>query len=389
MAATHPYDRARRGGAYYALVAAFLTFLAFLFPIEWLVGDDVEALDYVLAAAWLAFPVAGYLDVRGIRGMEDVDWTPKTWLWTLGFAVPIFNASAAFPYLLRRHEKVERRTSWSFWWRISAAAAAFLFLATMTALFVEDYLMMDSELVVQVFDEVIAVALLASTVLTPAAVRYDVAYVKGNYSWQPDTWLWTFGAAVWFLNIFVVLGYVAKRSPDSEYSRIDSDAADDEPEEKSMESRDSGDSGVEWGSWDDSQDDVRRESTVDEASGVDGVKPTLSVDDLESRWWYWPAFTVALSVLFVGVGSYVVYQHVVAGAGGFRLVFQWINLLILLAFVGLFSLYAIYRDAAAIKQTDSNWKPFWEGYLIAGVFLSPVVASLVYLVQRHRHLGEP
>lgn len=368
-----------RTPAYYAFVASAAVFFVFLFPVEWIYGEQETGLEALVAVAWLAMPVAGYLDIRYVREMEDVNWTPKGWLWTLGFVSPILNLSAAVPYLLRRHEKVERRESWSAWWRLALAAAALLFLVLMTGVFVEDYVS-DAAAVEDAFTEATAMALVFSTVLAPVSVKYDVEYVEERYDWKPDSGLWMLGAAIWFVNFFVLVGYAAKRSPESEYSVVDHDR---EGGRESGAGADD-DGAVEWGSWEE-------RSEAEEGTSMEELAVSeKSVDELDSRWWYWPAATTALTVLLFTVGGYALYSYSAgepSAVYGFAL--QLVNLLLLLVFVSLISLYAIYRDAKEIEETDADWQPFWLGYLMMGAFVSPLLPSLVYVVQRHRHLGTP
>lgn len=368
----HP-DRYRSPLSYYGFLASAAVFFVFLFPVQWIYGDQETAFDLLLPVAWLAMPVAGYLDIRYVREIEDVDWTPKGWLWTLGFVLPILNLSAAAPYLLRRHEKVERRESWSIWWRLALAGAGLLFLVLMAGFLVEEYLY-DSAAVENAFTEATSLALVFGTVLSPVGVKYDVEYVKQRYDWQPDSGLWMLGAAIWFVNFFVLVGYAAKRNPDSEHSVVDEEEQSDEAD----------DSTVERAPWE--------EPEAEEATGPQGdsTEPETSVQGLDSRWWYWPAATTALTVLLLAVGGYALYSYSAGDPSAvYGLAFQLVNMLLLLVLVSLISLYAIYRDAKAIEETDSNWQPFWLGYLLLGAFVSPLLPSVVYVVQRHRHLGTP
>ncbi|MFW5929809.1 MAG: hypothetical protein ACOCT0_05255, partial [Halobacteriota archaeon] len=322
----------------------------------WIYGRPGAEWEYVLLFGLVVLPLAGYVDARGVRA-ADVDWNPRAWLWGLGFLVPILNVSVAVPYVLRRHERFERRETWSEWWRLAALGAFSLFAVLLASVGVADYVYPDSAAVDDFFTEFVGLALVFSTALTPAAVRYDVEFVRERFDWEPDVWLWTLGSAVWFVNAFVVGAYAAKRDPEGEFSVVDSE-------------REAARTTV--------------EKTPRETSDVD-----IRDGDVDSLWWVWPAFTLGLTALALAVGGYVFHGSLEGDDAVLGLATPLIQLVLLLAFVGLFSLYAIYRDCREVSEADVGWRPFWPAYLIAGAFVSPVVACAAYLVQRHRYVGVP
>lgn len=162
-----------------------------------------------------------------------------------------------------------------------------------------------------------------------------------------------------------------------------------------------------------------RRPTVALASDVlDGDAQAESADEVVpvgriSNWWYGVAVPIVLYAVLVAsltglealtttTGGTPPHLDPKAGLGGATLVtgmYAAFSLLVLFLFAPVFSL-ALYKDVRAVRAAALDWSP--NPYLYGAVallhLLSTVVsmvtlvtlpAGLIYLVQRHRHVGRP
>lgn len=104
-------------------------------------------------------------------------------------------------------------------------------------------------------------------------------------------------------------------------------------------------------------------------------------DEVASRWWWGPAATVglgAVAVLAAGVNA------AVGGA-------EWSAYLVVGAFtgalaVGYTSLVPLYLDVRRVRAATDYSPRYWL-YLSGALVLSPVLACVVYLHNRRKHLS--
>lgn len=344
---------------FYPVLFLGLTSYATFFLPRNLVSNDVSMIaSWVFAFSWLLTPPAIYIDVRSVRN-QDVGWTPRTPYWVLGCLLPVIHMSTLVPYVLRRYEKAVRRESWGTWWRIAGLGASVPVLLVLADIVLLDYLTPGSETVETALTEVGSVAFVGVTVLVPVAVKYDISYVRDRYEWEPDK-LWVLGAVPWFLNFLVITAYNFKRNPDSPYTVIDDDREESARGARNEAQQDRGDT---------------RETVTEE---------------VESGWWYIPLGT-SVFVLFLvtaAIGLAILHLNGVYTLT-YALTLPAVSLLLLTALAGYLSLAAIYFDAKAIKRAGADWQPLVPAYIIAAVLITPLLPPIIYVIQRHRHIGEP
>lgn len=348
----------------FAVLALVGMFLGVVYTaVTW----DTEGVGTVLAilllVAYFGLPIAVYADVRMIHALE-VDWRPKAPFWVFGCLIPFVNVATLVPYLLRRYERVHRRESWDFWWRIAGGVVAFAFLLLVVEIVYYDLLALEYEVVdTALFGAVLV--WLHLLFLVPMGVKYDLEYVDGHLEWEPNRLLWIGGSVYPGLNFFVVGAYAAFRNPRSPFSVID-DGTD--PSTGGIASR------------------IRR-SIESLMSATDGRSSTGT--PVGSNWWYFPAITTLLTAIEV--------LWLVGIAVGFVVGSDWVTYRVLLAFatfiyavslIGLISMIGIWRDVIAVREADVGWQPSMSLYLVL-VLLTPSVPSALYIFRRHRRIGRP
>lgn len=383
-------------GLLLSLVTAF--FISFYFPSAWRSESVSTALAVMFLLSWIGMPIAVYADIRTVRA-TGIGWQPTAVLWVLGSLLPVLNVSVVIPYLLRRYEQVNRGESWDYWWRIAGGGMTLILVLIFLDILLIDLVGLEPTQVDLVLGDVGSAVFVLVAFLIPMAMAYDIAYIETHFEWEPERILWIAGSAVPLVNIVVVVSYIAKRNPESPFTVIDTDPVSETPPTdvgRPSEAARGDPEAAQINPEPDSPSEPPRQ--VEAKSGVESephhpsqTEPDpVTGADIDSRWWYWPAITVGLAgiTFLLGIG---VATGMVVGLDlpVFPLILVALLLLIVLTFLGYGSLLAIHYDATAIRETDSTWQPSVLGYLLAAVFLSPIVSVLVYVIQRHRYLGEP
>ena len=370
-------------GLYAILALGSLCLFWIHLPHGWISDDALTVLQYAFFVSWVGMPVAVYADIRTVHA-RDGDWSPKAPYWVFGSLLPLVNVSVVVPYVLRRYERVNCDASWDFWWRIAGACvSAFLVLIALDVVLI-DVLALESAWIDGILTESFIFLFVTTPVLIPMAMKYDIAFVQRHVGWEPDTWLWVLGSAIPLLNVLVILSYAVKRAPESPHSMVDETPADASGVETAGSSDERPSDGEPWGAA------ARRESARDRNRKPTDETAPVTAATVDSNWWYWPASTLALTGVTIGLGLGTVVASVTTFSWLVWPLLFFIALLVaLLAFVGYASLLAIHFDARAIREADANWQPSVVGYALAGLLLSPLLPALVYVVQRYRHLGLP
>jgi hypothetical protein len=102
----------------------------------------------------------------------------------------------------------------------------------------------------------------------------------------------------------------------------------------------------------------------------------------ETRWWY----CHVAGVLLWPVGLFML---LLAGLGDIGALIGVVLVLPLALMAGLGGFLGYYFDAKAIGRSSVEWSPLWWLYMLAHFILSPMLVAPIYLIQRHRHVGEP
>jgi hypothetical protein len=114
----------------------------------------------------------------------------------------------------------------------------------------------------------------------------------------------------------------------------------------------------------------------------------------ESGWWRAHFLVLASGVFGVVIGL-TFLALIQFSSYGSSLFWASANLLgyviwgSVLVFAGssLAAFYGYYAEAKILRQSDADWHPYWWLYVVATPILSIFVTSLIYLVQRERHVG--
>lgn len=152
---------------------------------------------------------------------------------------------------------------------------------------------------------------------------------------------------------------------------------------------------------------------TEEPAGTDPLdRPYPPLDAVDSRWWYWIAAYVVVSLLFVPfvivAGIAVAAPVFVVGpdtgyliGGPVALVLGLVAAVLVFGFallalsVFLLLPVALYVDARHVARADLDWKPDPVLYGVLGLLqllVTPLVGFFVavyYLYRRHEHVGVP
>lgn len=101
---------------------------------------------------------------------------------------------------------------------------------------------------------------------------------------------------------------------------------------------------------------------------------------VDSRWWYGNALTVGFAVVMIAAALLNM------AVGGSAVTASLLIFLVGLTFiVGYASVITFYLDVRKVRK-QSDYNPAAWFYVLGYILLSPVLVSVVYLVQRHRRV---
>lgn len=114
----------------------------------------------------------------------------------------------------------------------------------------------------------------------------------------------------------------------------------------------------------------------------------------DSGWWR-AHFLVLVSVVFlalIGLPLLIVMRATSVGSPLYQfssqlLAFVVLGFILILLGSAFASFYGFYVEAKILEQSNADWQPYWWLYILATPFLSAIVVSLIYLIQRERHVG--
>ena len=123
-------------------------------------------------------------------------------------------------------------------------------------------------------------------------------------------------------------------------------------------------------------------------------EPSSQQTILDSGWWrahFLFLASVVFGVLF-GLTLLAVLQSSSVGSPLYRLsskllAYGFLGFALVALGSAFASFYGYYIEAKLLKQSNADWQPYWWLYILATPFLSAIVTSLIYLIQRERHVG--
>ena len=130
--------------------------------------------------------------------------------------------------------------------------------------------------------------------------------------------------------------------------------------------------------------------------------PTASPDQSSQRTiddsGWWRANFLVIASVFVGVVVGLVLLGLIRvspfESSLFRASAQFLGTLLwglVLIFIGSSwaALYGYYKEAKILKQSNGDWQPSWQLYILATPFVTSIIVSLIYLYNRERYVGIP